>query len=405
VEAVCCHNLLLDVLDGLASLLNKNLLRQEEGPEGEPRFTMLETIHEYARERLQESNEADDMQRRHAEYFTALAERAEPYTRGGHDQMHWFRKLEADHDNLRAMYRWSMDGGNVELALRLVGALGYFWWRQGHYAEGQRWTARALEVVEGADPAVRAGVFSAAGRVAFYLDDRTASKHMLGEALALYRELGDHREIGWALVHLTMPLAGQRDEYEEAVANCEEGLALLREADDKSGVAQGYTNLGELERLQGDLSQAKEAYEKSRNVAHEIGDGLRESILLINLGFIALHEDDAEGAQAMLRESLILALEIEHTAYTADKLSALAGSAVALGQPERAARLVGAAEAQYETQGYVPQGYDIPEFERYRAAAHEQLDEVTFETAWAEGQAMDLHEAIAYALEEPTSKL
>jgi predicted ATPase/DNA-binding CsgD family transcriptional regulator len=403
VETVCCHDQPVDVLDGLASLLNKNLLRQEEGPDGEPRFTMLETIHEYAWERLQESGDAEDMHRRHAEYFTALVERAEPHTRGGPEQIRWFRRLEAEHDNLRAMYRWSMDGGDIELGLRLVGALGYFWWRQGHYAEGQQWTERALEVVEGADLAVRASVFSAAGRVAFYLDDRTASKHMLDEALALYRELGDHREIGWTLVHLTMPLAGQRDEYEEAVANCEEGLALLLEAADKSGVAQGYTNLGELERLQGDLSQAKEAYEKSRDVAREIGDGLRESILLINLGFIALHEDDAEGAQAMLRESLILALEIGHTAYTADKLSALAGSAVALGQPERSARLVGAAEAQYETQGYLPQGYDIPEFERYRAAAHEQLDEVTFMTAWAEGQAMNLDEAITYALEEPAS--
>ncbi|MEE9217137.1 MAG: LuxR C-terminal-related transcriptional regulator [Anaerolineales bacterium] len=403
VGAVCCHDLQIDVLDGLASLLNKNLLRQEDGPDGEPRFTMLETIHEYARERLQDSGDAEEIHLRHAEYFTALAERAEPYMRGGREQMRWLRRMEADHDNLRAMYKWSMDGGAVELGLRLVGALGYFWWRQGHYSEGQQWTASALEVIEGVSLAVRASVYSTAGRVYFYLDEPAAGKRALNAALALYEELGSRRELGWAHIHLMMPLAGRPDEFEEAMANFDQGLALLREADDKAGIAQAFTNLGEQARLQGDLPRAIEAYEKARKIAREIGDGLRESLLLINLGFIALHENDAEGAQAMLKESLTLALAIEHTAYTADKLSALAGAAVALGQSERAARLIGAADALFEKQSYIPQAGDLPEFERYEAAAREALDEVAFETAWAEGRTMSLDEAIAYALEEPAS--
>jgi len=403
VEAVCAHDLQIDVLDGLASLLNKNLLRQEHGLEGEPRFTMLETIHEYALERLREGGEAEDMHRQHAEYFTALAERAEPFMRGGREQMRWLRRLDADHDNLRTMYRWSMDGDAVELGLRLVGTLGYFWWRQGHYSEGQRWSADALEVIEGASLAVRASVYSTAGRVYFYLDDPVECKCVLTKALALYEELGSRREMGWAHIHLMMPLAGQPGEFEQAMENFEEGLALLREADDKAGIAQAFTNLGEQTRLLGDLSRSKEAYEESLSVAREIGDGLRESLLLINLGFIALHEDDVEGAQAMLNESLTLALAIGHTAYTADKLWALAGAAVALGQPERAARLIGAAEALYEKKSYIPQAGDLPEFERYQASAREALDEAAYKTAWAEGRAMSLDEAIAYALEESAS--
>ena len=187
------------------------------------------------------------------------------------------------------------------------------------------------------------------------------------------------------------------------MANFEEGLALLREVDDKAGIAQAFTNLGEQTRLQGDIPRAKEAYEESLSVAREIGDGLRESLVLINLGFIALHEGDAEGAQTMLKESLTLALEIGHTAYTADKYMALAGAAVALGQPERAARLMGAADALSGEQSFTPQSGDIPEFERYEAAVREALDEVTFETAWAEGRAMKPDEAIAFALEEPAS--
>jgi predicted ATPase/DNA-binding CsgD family transcriptional regulator len=403
VEAVCGYELPISVLDGLASLLNKNLLRQEEGPEGEPRFTMLETIHEYALERLREGGEAEDMHRRHAEYFTAWAERAEPFMRGGREQMRWLRRLDADHDNLRAMYKWSMEGSELELGLRLVGALGYFWWRQGHYSEGQRWSARALEVIEGASLAVRASVYSTAGRVFFYLGEAAAGKRALSEALALYEELGSRREMGWAHIHLMMPFAGQPTEFEEAIANFEEGLALLREVDDQAGIAQAFTNRGEHSRLLGDLPRAKEAYEESLSVAREIGDGLRESLLLINLGFIALHEDDAIGAEVMLKRSLTLALAIGHTAYTADKLSALAGAAVALGQPERAARLVGAADALFAKQSYIPQAGDKPEFERYEAAAREVLDEVAFKTAWAEGQAMSIDEAIAYALEEPAS--
>ncbi len=402
-EVVCCHDLPIDVLEGLASLLNKNLLRQREGPDGEPRFTMLETIHEYARERLQDSVEAEDMHRRHAEYFTALAERAEPHTRGGPDQMRWLRRLEAEHENLRAMYRWSMERGEAELGLRLVGALGYFWWRQGHYAEGQQWTVRALEVIGGAPPAVRASVFSAAGRVSFYMDDPVTSERVLGEALALYRELGARRDIGWTLIHLTMPSLGRRDEYEHAVALCEEGLALLREADDKAGIAQALTNLGELARLQQDLPRAKEAYEESLKVAREIGDRLREAIVLINLGLTSQYEGDAERARSLFRQSLTLALQIGHLVLKVDALAYLAGATGALGYLKRAARLFGAAEALHDTYGFSLQSGDLPEWERSRASVYEQLDEAAFNALCAEGKAMSLEEAIAYSMEEPVS--
>jgi non-specific serine/threonine protein kinase len=364
---------------------------------------MLETIHEYARERLEDSGEAEAMRRRHTEYFTAMAEQAEPHTRGGPNQIRWLRRLEADHENLQTARRWSVEADELELELRLVGALGYFWWRQGHYAEGKEWTERALRIAELAPPDVRASVYSTAGRVFFYLDDIASCRKVLRQALAVYRELGDRREVGWTLVHLMMPSAGKRDEFMEAAANCEEGLALLREAGDQSGIAQGLTNLGEHARLNGDFQLARDAYEEALTLSRETGDALRESILMINLAFILLHEGSAENAEGLLRESLSLALAFGHTAYTADKLSALAGAAVALGHPERATVLSGAAEALYERQGYEPQAYDIPEFDRYQSSAREQLDDETFEAAWAEGRAMNLEEAIAYALEESGS--
>ena len=403
VEQVCCDDLPIDVLDGLESLWNKNLLRLEEGPEGEPRFTMLETIHEYALERLREGGEAENMHRRHAEYFTALAEQAEPHTRGGREQMRWLRRLEADHDNLRAMYRWSIKSDEVEMELRLAGSLGHFWWRQGHFAEGQQWSARALELIEGESLELRARVYSAAGRVFFYLDEPVACKRVLTEALALYEELGSRREIGWAHIHLMMPLAGEPDEFEQAMAHFEEGLALLREVDDQAGIAQAFTNLGEQTRLQGDLPRAKQAYEESLSIAREIGDELREAIALINLGLIDQHEGEADRAQVLFMESLTLALEIRHIVLQVDALAYLASAVGASGHSKHAARLFGAAEVLYDTYGFSHQATDLPEWERSRDNVRQQLGEVTFETAWAEGQAMTLDEAIAYALEESAS--
>lgn len=404
VEVVCCHDLSPDVLDGLASLLNKNLLRIDEGPEGEPRFTMLETIHEYARERLEDSGEAEDTRRRHAEYFTALANRAEPHTRGGTDQLHWLRRLEAEHENLRTAYRWCLERGEVELRLRLVGSLGHFWWRQGHFAEGKQWTEGALEVIEDAPPDVRACVLTAAGRVSFYLDDPATSKRVLGEALALYRDLGARRDIGWTLIHLTMPSVGRRDEYEDAVALGEEGLALLREADDKPGIAQALTNLGELARLQEDLPRARKAYEEALSVARETGDRLREAIVMVNLGLAAQHEGGAERAHALFQQSLTLALEIRHLVLKVDSIAYSAGASGALGHLKRAAKLFGAAESLYDTYGFGMQAGDLPEWESIRAAVREQLNEATFNAQLEDGQAMSLEEAIAYALEEPVSK-
>ncbi len=131
VQEICCFDLTLDALEGLASLLVKNLIRQEEGLDGEPRFYLLETLHEYARERLQESSEEQEIQHRHAVYFSELVSQAKYPSRGGPEQGYWLRRLEAEHDNLRAMHEWASAGVEVELGLRVVGSLDYFWLRSG----------------------------------------------------------------------------------------------------------------------------------------------------------------------------------------------------------------------------------------------------------------------------------
>ena len=398
VEAVCVADLSIDVLDGLESLLNKNLLHLEEGPEGEPRFVMLETIHEFARDQLDNMGETAQVRSRHAEFFTRLAERADPYTRGGPDQMRWLRRLEAEHDNLRTAYAWSNPDEELDLALRLVGALGFFWWRLGLYAEGLQWTTWAMDKSADAPTPIRANILHAASIVHHYLNEHDDAKQMFLRALALYRELKSQHDIGWTLAHMSYSSIGRRDEYEQAISLAEEGLALLLEINDQPGVAHAFNVLGELARLQGDLSRAKEAYIKCLDIYREIGDRMRETFQLINLAFIAQNEGNHAEAQVLVQQSITIGLEIGHIVLTADKFSALAGTAAAQNDPKRAARLYGAADRLYETGGFIPQAADIVEFERDKSMVREQLNAEAYKVAWSKGWEMSLEEGIAYAL-------
>jgi hypothetical protein len=156
--------------------------------EGEPRFVMLETIHEFAREKLEESGEAEEIKRAHAEFFLALAEEAKPELTGP-DQAAWFKRLEAEYDNVRA----ALGGGDAELGLRLLGALMFYWLYRGHLSEGASWLEQALHGDRGASAPVRAKALLAAGALANYQADHRRSESFLEESAALYREIGDKR--------------------------------------------------------------------------------------------------------------------------------------------------------------------------------------------------------------------
>jgi non-specific serine/threonine protein kinase len=403
-EAVCGSALSIEVLDGLESLLTKSLLFQEEHEGGELRFYMLETIQAYARERLEESGEAEELRRRHAEYFVALAEQAEPELRGGR-QGYWIVRLRAERHNLRTALAWSLAGANVELGLRLAGALRDFWYYEGHIGEGLRWTGKALESARDAPSAIRAKVLNAAGWLSFAQGDYEQGKVWNDQALALYRELGDRTNSAWALVFRSAHSLGFPDEYKEGIALVEEGLKLFRELDDKPGMTQALNNLGELIRMDGDYERAGRAYEECLAISHKIGDRQREAIMLGNLGYVAQHQGDYERAETLTRQFLTLWREFGSRYFIAAGLAGLAGPVSARGDPERAARLLGASEVLFETIGVDLQCADQFEADRYEAAVREQLDKATFEARWAEGRAMSLEKAVAYALGEAATTI
>ncbi len=224
-----------DVLEGMASLLDKSLLQRTERDGEEPRFAMLETIREYGLEVLASGGEAQATRAAHAAYYLALAEQAEPQL-SGPQQLSWFERLEREHDNLRAALSWFLEQGaagqNNKLALRLGGALSQFWWLRGYVSEGWHWLERALEISRGVRSAVRAKALVGAGQLATLQDDFGQAEALYAEGLALYREQGDRRGSATALSrrgYATM----MRSNYAQARALLEEALALFRETSNR----------------------------------------------------------------------------------------------------------------------------------------------------------------------------
>jgi predicted ATPase/class 3 adenylate cyclase len=400
-EAICAPGLSIPVLDGLESLLNKSLLYQEEGPGGEPRFLMLETIHEYAREKLAESGEAGELQRRHADYFAGLAEQAELEVSGA-KQGDWFERLRTEHDNLRTALAFSLGSGDSELALRIVGALRDFWTYDGHVVEGQGWIAPALDSAEDASPTLLAKALNAAGMLSFSQGDYRRGKLYNGQALALYRELGDEANCAWALIFLGSHCTGSLSEIKEGMALTEEALALFHALGDKLGIIWALNQIGELQRLDGDYDRAGKVYEECLSYCRQLDDRLREAYALGNLGTVAQHEGNYEQAVSKLKKGLIMITGL-HTQYPIPVfLALLSGPIACRGDPERAAQLLGASDSLLKSMGLGLKPSDQPEIDRYQSAVREQLGEEAYQSAWVKGQDMSLEAAIAYALQEET---
>jgi predicted ATPase/DNA-binding CsgD family transcriptional regulator len=394
IEVVCGEGLSIDVFDGLASLVDKNLVQRKEARSGESRFVLLEMIHEYALEQLEAGGEAESIRRRHAEYFVDLAEHAEPELRLGRYD-YWCQRFELELDNIRTVLEWTLGGGDVDLGVRLAGALGLFWYGQGYHVEGIRWTQRLLDRLDESPVIFHPKFMISAGRMAWMVD-LDAATDLFVRALDISRNLGDELQVAWALAFLGYAL---HREPEAAMPIAEASLALFREIDHLPGVAQALNVIGELARMSGDDERAKCAYEECLAVCRQTGETLRTRYNYVNLAYIAQHEGDHEHALHLLREAFQLSRDTEDTRDIASFLVTFAGSIAALGQLQRAARLLGASEAALERLGAFHQPTDKPEIDRIIAEVRAQLDDSTFQAARTEGRKMTLEDAVANALE------
>ena len=398
-----------DVLALLSKLIDESLVvaEPEEEWDGAMRYRMLEPVRQYAQEKLEErKEEAEAIKRRHAEFFLALAEEAEPELKGPW-QGEWLEHLEIEHDNLRAALRWALEAGEAELGLRLSGALGDFWQLRGHLDEGQRWLEAALAKGDAVLETARSKALLRAGWIAWERLDLERSTVLSEKALALSRRLGDKAGSAAALFALGC-LALFQMRLEEASALFEESLGLWRELGDRAGVARVLLALAGVAVCRRDYGRAMALHEESLMLARETGD-VFAIVLSLGIGALAaLGRGEHDLVRDLYVEGLQLSRQLKHTHGVAFHLHVAASLAGSQKQPIRSARLWGAAEALREVIGASLSPHERYTYEPYIEAARAQLDEVAWEAAWTEGRAMTPEEAIEYALSEeeaPTTTL
>jgi predicted ATPase/DNA-binding SARP family transcriptional activator len=332
IEAICQGA--LDVLEGVESLIEKNLLWQEERVGGEPRFGMLETVHEYARERLEESGEAEELRQRHAAYYLSVAELAEPQLYGS-EQGLWLARLETEHGNLRAALAWSIQTGTAETGLRLAGALHGFWWVRGHYSEGRGWLESILARSAELAFVARARALHYTANFAWAQGDHGRAMALCEGALALSCDLGDTEAIADVLRDLGGVARMQRD-HGRATALLEEALALYRRLGDTHWEAGVLNGLGNVARAQGDFGRAVTLFEEALSLYRDLGKGVGSADTLDAMGFLAGLQGDYARATALCEEALALYRRLRDPVGSANALKNLANAALGRGDPVQA---------------------------------------------------------------------
>ena len=335
----------------LASLVAKNLVRLEGDSGGEPRYGMLETIREYARERLHASGAADEPARRHADFFLELAEEVDRTVRaGGVDPVPLLDRIEREHDNLRAALDHLHGQDDVARELRLASALQYFWVVRGHHSEGRARLDQALSRERPDDPRLLAKALASAGRIAYRQGDFEQARHRYTESLAAAREAADDSAIGQALSDLGS-VAREADDHDRAEQLYAESADALRRAGNIVRLGTVLNNSAILCLERGEIARARELADEALALQDESGDKEGRIFTVFTLGRIALGEGRADEAARRLHESLTLAREVGYRDVSAHCLLAIAELMLRRGDAVLAARLGGAADAILESVG------------------------------------------------------
>jgi predicted ATPase/serine/threonine protein kinase len=447
VEAVCDTkgDLELDLLDGMSSMVDKSLLQQLEQANGESRFLMLETIREYAREKLEASGEDAAAKRAHAAYCLVLAEEAaaaQTGAQGGEDAVGRGR-IALEHDNYRAALEWLTECGDADWGLRLGTALFRFWESHEYLAEGRDSLAKVLRVPAAAAPTkARARAVFAAGVLATEQGDHAAGDALMmesleigrqlgdtqgvavtvnaravlardqgnvalahslfQESLTLWRELDDLQAIARALSNLASVLKMQ-GEYELARSLCAECRAIFEGLGDRTGAAWSLNNEGDIARDQGDSAAARALFEQALGIFRELGDRWGIAGTLADLGNLAREQQNCAPALSLYRESLKTFQQLDHKRGIARLLECCACSAAVQLQPERSLRLAGAAAALRQNIGGPLTSAEQAKLEAILEPARQSLGNTASATAWLEGWNTPLDRAIEEVLAPETA--
>ena len=391
----------IDTLEVLASLVDKSLVRVTETDLDEPRFTMLETIRGFAAARRAEHDPEGTLQRRHAEYFLAVAEEAEPHLESM-EQASWLDACERDHDNFRAALRWAIDAGETEIGQRIAVALWRFWYQHGHLAEGAAWFDEVVPLPGPPNP-LRTKAHIAAGSIAYWRGDMAASRHHDERALAMARNLGDRALELHALFNSAFnPLL--TGDYETATALWERAVDIAKEIGDRATAARAAQSIGFALLLSGQPAAAIPVLEDVQPEWEELGNSLQVAETAAAIATARHRSGDTQTATVLYRQSLKMIHEVGNLPLTAAGLDGLAGLASSQGLHQRAVRLSGAAAA---LKGRIDASQPMRGLweEADIAAARAAIGDEAVAAALAEGRAMTVDQALAYALDDSEGAL
>ena len=441
-EAVCnVHvDLEADLVATLWSLVDKNLLHRTADACGVPRFAMLQTVREYAGERLTESDDTDVTRLAHAGYCIVLAEEGLPRL-SEHERAEWLATCDAEHENLRAGLDWLIETGRCEWALRLASALYSFWEAREHLTEARERlqavlampgqagssTQRARALMYAGNATNMLGDFEEALRfhreglhISLQLGDRQCAAATLSglsnnarwigdlagalswaeQYVAICRDIGDPKVIAGAMSNFGV-LVNEQGDYSRARRLFQEALSIFKDLNDTSGAACSINHLGDVARSEGNFAEAKRLYAESAAGFRSTGDQWGEARSLIDLGSLASEQNDPESARVLLRQALRLFVDLGYQRGVARILEVFACAAVREGRFERALTLSGAAHALRHRLGVPARPSEQARLLQMVDPAWRALDPVQARAAWANAAGMSLDEAVSFAVEAP----
>ena len=390
-----------DPLELAAGLLDVSLVTVTDGADGEPRVGMLETIREYALDRLEQAGDLEDARRRHAEYYAGVAERAEEQLRGsGPAHLVALDQLEAEHDNLRAALAWSLETSAAGLApgdrervatgLRLVQALALFWYRHSHAAEGRRWLQRAVDLAAEEGGAPLAQLAHWLGVLLQQQGEPRAAVALLERSLAIWRDLGDRDQQARELNSLGIT-HHHLDDFDTARSLLEESAAISREIGSDFRVAAALTNLGQLEADAGNFDRATQVLQEALAIDTKQGDMLGVALDQQSLAGVHLRAGRGREARDLLSAMAGYVVSCGDPELLATTLEMAAANAAQLGEALRAARIAGAAEAIRRKTGIPIHQPEV--LERFLAPARAAIAAGQWDAELAAGRALTQQQA------------
>ena len=392
-----------DVLDVMSRLIDKSLVMADEEVDGRRRYRCLETVRQYAAERLRQSGEADVVRARHFECFLELARRAEPeLTRA--DQLRWLERLQLEHDNVRVALEWCLASNRFgDQSLELALPLQWFWLKRAYLAEGQHWLERALARATAPSPARRAQALSALGNVLFFQGDFGRAMDHLKESAALAASAGEPAIAAFAL-GIRSFAASECGDLESAGRLAADSAAAARAAGAPELEVFSLSFFAYEALFAGDIDRAGQLHEKALALVRAQGELWGMGISLFDLSVLRVVQQRHTEARALCSEGIALGRQFGDRRAVAWCLGVLAGVEAAEGRTERAARLRGAMDGLLDSIGATAQpSFNMLIGDRYVGAVQRDLGTDAYEQAVAAGRAMSLPQAIDYAMEERTT--